>query len=475
MKKALEEVMKKTAGASVETRLAALAKAVPEEEKKDRARKEQERMNEALGFKKMKEEEHKAMEVGGVVGMDVQAAAKEAGVTDPAVIKTMEDLQSKIQAASFMGDTKTMAGFHEELVAARAPFGAKMGLKEPEQKGTGLSGMSFVDPKTGEELSGPMLHSGGLKPAPVDPIALPPGSFPSDFKFDPLAAHGEALKTGQGGGASDEQVNQWVKELMTPGGGEKDPIAEFMEGMDPEAQANMSKATQETADYTKAGAESGDKTFTLLKKDGTAYVRFSSSFLKGEFKKTVGDAMLDSMRLALFEYFMYSKLDPEEVAEALVTNGISGPEFAKALGEAAPTGQGAKALFSLEGSSDDDDDDDDPPADETEEQKKKRLAREKAKREAAARAASPTPAPARQHGGIVRRIDRHGYAEFEPRSGEGLTAIGPGEQIVPAYNRGKGGGGSQHVTVSLRGDAMKLFQAMVTDGIYENKRRERNH
>ena len=295
---------------------------------------------------------------------------------------------------------------------------------------------------------------------------------PDQETVDSDAALMKKVAQKKAGTYGDEAVNDYMAHLQAPEGtpygtpvtaeGETDYAALFAGGSEP--QMSMAKVLPDVAASTEAAAEEGAKTHKLLSTGSTAYVQFSKSFLKGDYKTVIAEAMLDSMRLALFEYFLYKDTDPEDVVKVLQDAGLSGSEFAKALGEGAPTGQGVE-MFGL--SSSDDDDEDDPPANETPEQKKAR--------EAAAKKKKEKKKKRRQHGGMVKRIDQYGYAEFEPRSGEGLTAIGPGESISPAYNRGKGGGGGQHVTVSLKGDAMRLFEVMVTDGIYKNKQRERNH
>lgn len=191
---------------------------------------------------------------------------------------------------------------------------------------------------------------------------------------------------------------------------------------DPELQASIAKAGETSANAAVETAET-------LQSKNTAYFALSPNHLKGKYKDTIYDAVLEAVRLALYEYWMYSGLDRNQVAEAMKSGGLTPAALAKAAGTT--PGQTGKA-FAVE------------------------------------------DIKGNQFGG--RAVGRNGPLAMmaPPPPGEGYAAIKPGEQITPAYARGGGGGGAQHVVITLDPNAQRMFRAEVTNGIYENKRRERN-
>lgn len=188
--------------------------------------------------------------------------------------------------------------------------------------------------------------------------------------------------------------------------------------MDPKIFEDTSKAAEDTASTMKEYHKDATN-------DGTLYVRFSSRFLKNDYKNTVEDAVLSAMRLALFEYYMYSEIeDRSEVAKYLQNNPTMTPQdFAKSVGEAGREGMIAGDVLSANAS-----------------------------------------------GGLVTDVNG-GMAVVRAAAGEGLASIGKGERIVPP------GGGNTNVNVNVSGiggnDLAQIIRAKVIDGIAEYKRRER--
>jgi hypothetical protein len=191
---------------------------------------------------------------------------------------------------------------------------------------------------------------------------------------------------------------------------------------DPELQGDIAKAGLNTKLAVEAQTE-------LFAKPQTAYFAFSPKFLRGHYKKTVQEAVLEAIRTGLFEYWMYSGLNRDEVSKAMQEGGLLPGDVAEIAGQAAPKGK-APTIGDLKPN---------------------------------------------QFGGMS--VGRNGPLAMmaPPPAGEGYASIKPGEQITPAYARGGGGGGgTQHVVITLDPSARQMFKAEVTNGIYENKRRERN-
>lgn len=199
-----------------------------------------------------------------------------------------------------------------------------------------------------------------------------------------------------------------------------------MASVDPQVQIDTAKSSATTADATRALNEHG-----TVKKN-SIYVRFGSAFLKGDYQKTIEEATLASLRKALFEYFMYSDMDPQEVAKFLAEEGMTGQQFAETVGKKAEEGRTPKDFTGL----------------------------------------GYVEADKNASGGLVTGVNG-GLAMVRAAAGEGLASVGPGERIVPA---GAGRGGDQfHINVNGIGgsDLARFLQVKVADGIVEYKRRQR--
>lgn len=192
----------------------------------------------------------------------------------------------------------------------------------------------------------------------------------------------------------------------------------------------MSKSTESTAKATETLATEGTKSDSL-------YVKFGNSFMR-KYTKALHDEVLDALRIALFEYYLYSaEEDREKLVKAMKDEKMGISDFAKQVGKEAEAGRlWPKTTMTA---------DDEAPV----------LAKQ-------------------QHGGFVYGVS-DGLAMVRAAGGEGLASVGPGETIVPAYGRGGAGGGDVNVTVNGIGgqDLASLIKAKVIDGIAEYKRRER--
>lgn len=212
--------------------------------------------------------------------------------------------------------------------------------------------------------------------------------------------------------------------------------------------ADQLEGLESLAVDTESGAEAGTITANALTSQATAYVAFSQKFLQGKYKKVLKEVFtgaiekegLDAIRTALFEFYLYSDLDKESVVKTLKSGGMSIPDLVSSLSEGAQEGLLPEDVNKTLG--------------------------------------EDVPKPEKkQHGGTVSRISREGLAIFKRPSGEGVTGIRPGEQIVPAYAGGAGvgaggGGGNTSVVISLAPDAQRVIQAEVKHGIYEHERRK---
>jgi hypothetical protein len=202
------------------------------------------------------------------------------------------------------------------------------------------------------------------------------------------------------------------------------------------AEANKQgiKLSEDTLKQAGITAESSKKTADTLSTPGTAYFKMPKNVLTGEYQDTIYDAMLDALRLALFEYFMYSELDRDKVTEFMTQQGMTPLDFVEGVSEGLGQGQGPKEWYGIEAT-----------------------------------------AKKSQFGAIVTGI-KGGKAILKPPPiGEAFAAVKPGEEIVPSYGRGGGGrgGGTTHVVISLNPSAQQMFRAEVQDGIYEHERRKR--
>jgi hypothetical protein len=228
-------------------------------------------------------------------------------------------------------------------------------------------------------------------------------------------------------------------------------VGDMLAALAPKADA------QKTAEATQASSEKAATataaTADALTKPHTAYFKFSDEFLRGKYAKTVKESVLDALRIALFEFFMYMYLSPADIADAMQKGAVDPTTFGKSIVEQARVAGGkyGEAYGAA------------PKAEEEEGKDPKD------------KTPTAATAPARAAGGLVTGING-GMAVVRPAPGEGLTSIGAGETILPANARGglgAGAGGSVKVELSLKGDLARIIEAKASDVVYESKRRER--
>lgn len=196
--------------------------------------------------------------------------------------------------------------------------------------------------------------------------------------------------------------------------------------VDPKLFEASAKSAADTAGATDELAAKGAR-----QKESLA-VKFGSTFLGGKYKDTIEEAVLSAMRVALFEFYMYSEIeDRSEVANYLKNHPTMSPQdFSKTIGEGGL--KGVVAHDTIGG----------------------------------------TEAPANARGGLVTDVNG-GLATVRAAAGEGLASVGRGERIVSSG----GGGSGANVNVNVNGiggrDLEQIIRAKVIDGIAEYKRRER--
>jgi hypothetical protein len=174
-----------------------------------------------------------------------------------------------------------------------------------------------------------------------------------------------------------------------------------------------------------AASEEGQATMTTSIDDTNRALRkqgivMDKSFLQTKYGRQIEDSMLEAMRQALYEYYLYKDLKVEDVSKA-VQGGLPARELGAGLAGKLMEGvMPEEAITQLTGNA---------------------------------------------VGGMVTSI-RDGIASVQPAPGEGLASIGKGERIVSA------GAGSGVVTVrlELENGLEKFVRAKASDVYYENER-----
>ena len=149
-----------------------------------------------------------------------------------------------------------------------------------------------------------------------------------------------------------------------------------------------------------------------------------------EYKRVVKNSTLEAIREGLFEYYLYSSIDPGTMA-AYMKKGMDPMAMVRgASGGVAKTGSPAAYAAGL----------------------------------------VPQTAP-KAAGGIVSSIANGKANVSRLPPGEGWTSIGKGERIIPAG--GRGGGGGVKVELELKGDLRRFVDARVVDGAANFERNKR--
>lgn len=175
-----------------------------------------------------------------------------------------------------------------------------------------------------------------------------------------------------------------------------------------------------------ASGDTVDKLEDLDKLMRQKGIVLNQPFMTNKLGVVVEDSVLRALKKALFEFYMYSKLEPGEVGK-MMQAGVN------------PADIGAKLVAGMG-----------TPG---------------ATLETVARGMQTVPPNAA--GGVVTGV-AGGMAQItRPAAGEGLASLGPGEGIVPR------GGGTVRVALELRGDLGRIIRAEASDMVYESKGRER--
>jgi hypothetical protein len=189
------------------------------------------------------------------------------------------------------------------------------------------------------------------------------------------------------------------------------------------------KKVQELAEkQAEAGATTAEATATLAREGtgNTLSVKFPDGWLSSKYQDAIEDAVLAAARKALFEYYLYQDIDPQDLINTMKKKGVTPEQMASAASYYAGKGKLLDEAWQV------------------------------------GAVAEEGPAPAnRQIGGPTR---------------PGLTLLHGGEFVVPRTGAPAGGGGAaggQRVVVEFRGDAGRLLQVATVNTMYEARRRER--
>lgn len=217
------------------------------------------------------------------------------------------------------------------------------------------------------------------------------------------------------------RVGKSLQNLGLGGGGAAAPAAKGT------PVGEVATATTESAATLTTVAATSDKVHKDLSQDGVRIDPATTKEMASESEK----AMLSALRIALFEFYLYSNTDRGQLLSAMAKGKVSDPRAVAQLfsGGSLAGGSTGAGLASV---------------------------------------ADVGRASANAAGGIVTGI-ANGMAIVAAR-GEGLASVGRGEKIVPA-----GGGGNVNVMVNGVGgrDLANLIESKVVEGIRDYKRRER--
>lgn len=313
------------------------------------------------------------------------------------------------QTAHAVGEALKMAGVEE---------GKQKQVVQAVQEGKGMREAMMEAGLSKEQ----MMDAFRKVPWAMDPSAV--ATFNETIKeFSELVGKGRAV-----GAKTDVTLARAEGKTVEEAVAQTSGFSESEEGK--KLLNTTASSTENTAKATETLAQEGTKSNSL-------YVKFGNSFMR-KYKKAVHDEVLDALRIALFEYYLYSaEEDREKLVKAMEEGKMGISTFAEKVGKEAEAGRmWPKTTMTA---------DDEAPV----------LTKQ-------------------QHGGFVYGVS-DGLAMVRAAAGEGLASVGAGETIVPAYGRGGAGGGDVNVTVNGIGgrELASLIKAKVIDGIAEYKRRER--
>lgn len=438
-KKVLQKALEDSAGMMSGERLSRVSGIATGQFAMDTANAQKKADNQAFGLDKIFADAAaagKPLSEGEMVGAQLKAifesnigeTGKEFGL-DPASIATMESIQMELNNLA-EGGQMTEKGFAgEDIVAHYGPLMEK--LMEPWTKAKAAASKAGVTPG-GMQVGTP--GGGGGLPKGLKLLGE------ENNKYSDLS--------------KDEQEDMWRNDMEAGGGGMKGAEKASATRRRREATDKIWADTLPAMMQTSEAAAGDNKALlTLFSQPQTAYVKFSSNFLKGPYKKVIYESVIKAVRTALVEYYMLQQLDQDEVAEHLKERGGGLAALMEAIGKGVALGKTTKEITGLDTKND------------SKKERKQRDGESPEDYSKRMRALDDNAA-----GGMVTSI-AGGIANVRAAAGEGLASVGVGETISSRGKSGSGSGGSVHITLSP--DAARLIRAEAQNQIYAHEGRKR--
>jgi hypothetical protein len=196
-----------------------------------------------------------------------------------------------------------------------------------------------------------------------------------------------------------------------------------------QAPAQAAEAAKEAVEQQKATVSAVTEVARTVANDG---VKLSPATVQGPLSDAMAKSVYVGTAQALFEYFMYSGLDRNQVANA-IGQGMSPQALQQGMTSGKPPGQ---VLAELQSS------------------------------------LTSTPQGNAMGGTVTGIMGNMAKVSRFPKAapGEGWASVGRGEKIIPA---GGGGGGGTKVQLELKGDLKRLIDARVVEGAAAHDRNKR--
>jgi hypothetical protein len=185
----------------------------------------------------------------------------------------------------------------------------------------------------------------------------------------------------------------------------------------PVSAASPMKKTEEKIEVLN---ENMDETNDVLKNKG---IKINKTFVDTTMKDMTSKGVLEAVRKALFEYYLYKDLSQQSVMNAMKSGSITPENLGATLTDRFATGTTSDQAITM----------------------------------------SPNAM-----GGLVTGVS-NGLAMVQAPMGEGLASIGAGERIMPAG----GGGGAQVIELRLKGDLGRLIEARAQNVVAKNESMKR--
>jgi len=344
---------------------------------------------------------------GGATLISVQRAMREAGFEEK---DYKEFIQKSLRAMSPEGLAQTLPNM--DILKGQGP--AKVA------ESTDAAKAKAAKEKAAAEEAAKAKAKGGAEAKPAAPGAPAPPSPTGQ-----AAATAKAADPGNAGAVTTSTAAPAATPATsTPGSNFSPTLAPMSNVNGPMMSSTPDKGTQEVVsmiDITgRDTVRNLQDLWDLMKQKG---IRLNPQRFKED--TNIEKSVLDAVRVALFEFAVYTAEDPNKVLEKMENSGLDAGKQAEAFKAA----KGYKPGFLNDNA----------------------------------------------EGGVVTSVGG-GLATINPAPGEGLASIGKGERIIPA---GGGQGGAGNITVNVNGiggaDLANLIKAKVAEGVYEYKRREKFH